>query len=80
MAFLFVLAATAQAGNTFSVTNLVTNDQTVNSAQITDPNLVNPWGVSFTPTSPLWVSDNGPGVSSLYSISNTDQVSIVTTP
>jgi uncharacterized protein (TIGR03118 family) len=75
-----VLAATAQAGNTFSVTNLVTNDQTVNSAQITDPNLVNPWGVSFTPTSPLWVSDNGPGVSSLYSISNTDQVSIVTTP
>jgi uncharacterized protein (TIGR03118 family) len=80
LAFLFVLAATAQAGNTFSVTNLVTNDQTVNSAQITDPNLVNPWGVSFTPTSPLWVSDNGTGVSSLYSITNNDHVSIVTTP
>ena len=33
----------------------------------TDPNLVNPWGLSFFPTSPLWVSDNGTDVSTLYS-------------
>ena len=26
-----------------------------------DPNLVNPWGVSFGPTTPFWVSDNGAG-------------------
>jgi uncharacterized protein (TIGR03118 family) len=33
----------------------------------TDPNLVNPWGMS-TPTAngPIWVSDNGTGVSTLY--------------
>ena len=77
LVFSFVLAATAQAGNTVSVTNLITNSQSANPAQITDPNLVNPWGVSFSPTSPLWVSDNGTGVSSVYSISNTDVASIV---
>ena len=36
---------TAQAGPDFSVTNLITNNQALNPAQITDPNLVNPWGV-----------------------------------
>jgi uncharacterized protein (TIGR03118 family) len=36
-------------------------------AQVTDPNLVNPWGLSFSPFSPLWVSDNGTDVSTLYS-------------
>ena len=80
LVFSFVLAATAQAGNTFSVTNLVTSSQSANMAPVTDTNLINPWGVSFTPTSPLWVSDNGTGVSTLYSITNSDQVSIVTSP
>src|SRR5271156_3163383 len=70
----------AQAGPTFSVTNLITNDQALNPAQITDPNLVNPWGVSFGPTTPLWVSNEGTGVASLYSISTSDQVSIVSNP
>src|SRR5258708_6710268 len=31
-----------------------------------DPSLVNPWGLSHGPTSPWWVSDNGPGVATLY--------------
>lgn len=31
-----------------------------------DPNLINAWGVSFTPTSPYWVSDNNSGFSTLY--------------
>ena len=74
------IAATAQAGPTFSVTNLITNNQADNPAQITDPNLVNPWGVSFGPTTPLWVSNEGTGVASLYSISTSDQVSIVSNP
>jgi uncharacterized protein (TIGR03118 family) len=80
LGFMLVLAAQAQAGPTFTVTNLITNSQAVNPAQITDPNLVNPWGVSFSPTSPLWVSDEGTGVSSLYTITPTNQVSIVTNP
>jgi uncharacterized protein (TIGR03118 family) len=32
----------------------------------TDPNLHNPWGISFSAGSPLWVSDQGTGVSTLY--------------
>jgi uncharacterized protein (TIGR03118 family) len=52
----------------FEVKNLVTNDQSVNPALLTDPSLVNPWGVSFGATSPFWVSDNGTGVSTLYRV------------
>ncbi len=36
------------------------------SADNTDSNLVNPWGISFSSTGPFWVSDNGTGVSTLY--------------
>jgi uncharacterized protein (TIGR03118 family) len=32
----------------------------------TDPNLINPWGMAFSPTSPVWISDNNAGVSTLY--------------
>ena len=32
----------------------------------TDPNIQNPWGISSSPTSPFWISDNKTGVSSLY--------------
>ncbi len=31
-----------------------------------DSNLVNPWGIATGPTTPLWVSDNGAGVSTVY--------------
>jgi len=50
----------------FDVNNLVTDDQSAHAAQITDPELVNAWGVSFGPTSPFWVSANGSGKSTLY--------------
>jgi uncharacterized protein (TIGR03118 family) len=45
-------------------TNLVSN--VPGMAQTTDPNLVNAWGITASPTSPFWVSDNGAGVSTLY--------------
>src|SRR5258707_13262825 len=32
----------------------------------TDPNLVNPWGLAFFPTSPFWTADTGTGLSTLY--------------
>jgi uncharacterized protein (TIGR03118 family) len=34
-------------------------------ALVTDPNLVNPWGIAFSPTGPFWFADNGSGVSDL---------------
>jgi uncharacterized protein (TIGR03118 family) len=37
------------------------------AAAQTDGNLVNPWGISFGPATPFWISDNGMGVSTLYS-------------
>jgi uncharacterized protein (TIGR03118 family) len=44
--------------------NLVSDQPGV--AQLQDTNLVNPWGLSSSPTSPLWVSDNGTDKTTLY--------------
>jgi len=44
--------------------NLVTTAAT--SAPHHDGNLVNAWGLSFLPTSPFWVSDNGTGKTTIY--------------
>jgi len=51
-----------------TVTNLVTDNPAVNAAQITDPGLVNAWGLSYSPTSPFWVSSNGAGTSAVYRV------------
>jgi uncharacterized protein (TIGR03118 family) len=49
----------------YAQTNLVSNGAV--AAAHTDPNLINPWGISFFPgASPFWVSDNNAGVSTLY--------------
>jgi len=61
------LAALPFAGraSSLAITNLVADDQTVNAAHTTDPALVNPWVVSYCPTSPFWVSANETGLSTL---------------
>src|SRR5271169_3261853 len=46
----------------------------------TDPNLKNPWGMSFSPTSPFWVSDQGAGVSTLYTGTGSSIPLVVTIP
>jgi hypothetical protein len=52
-------------GDTYSWTNLQSDIAGV--ATHTDANLVNPWGMAVpSPTGPIWVSDNGAGVSTLY--------------
>jgi uncharacterized protein (TIGR03118 family) len=48
----------------FTQTNLV-SDGFVPAPTI-DPNLINPWGVAASATSPFWVSDNGTGVTTIY--------------
>ena len=63
---LSAIGAGAGAGKTaFTQTNLVSNraDQ---GASVIDPSLRNPWGISAGATSPMWVSDNGTGVTTLY--------------
>jgi uncharacterized protein (TIGR03118 family) len=44
-------------------------------ATITDPHLVNPWGLSHGPTTPFWVSDQGTGVATLYNVPSGGPVS-----
>jgi len=57
------LAAPAHAV-VFDVTNLVSDGSV--PAHTVDPLLVNPWGVSFAPTGPFWISDNAKSVTTLY--------------
>jgi hypothetical protein len=71
-----LLLAAASAGiarpahaSSFQIKDIVTDDQAnlaalgFSAALTEDNNLVNPWGVSFTPTtSPFWISDNGAGL------------------
>jgi hypothetical protein len=52
------------AGRSYLQTNLVSDIPGL--AAHTDPNLKNPWGTSVGPGSPIWVSDNHAGVTTLY--------------
>jgi len=45
-----------------------------------DANLKNPWGFSFTATSPFWVSDQGTNVSTLYNGAGVPQALTVSVP
>src|ERR1700730_4449874 len=60
---LLLLPAVAHAQH-YTQTNLV-SDQT-GVAAVTEPHLVNPWGLTRSATSPWWVADNNSGVSTLY--------------
>ncbi len=51
-------------GGIYQRTNLVSDLAGV--ANFQDPNLVNAWGLSHSPTSPWWVSDNGTGFATVY--------------
>jgi uncharacterized protein (TIGR03118 family) len=50
-------------------TNLVSDDTHFASAQVQDPNLVNPWGLAASPTGEWWVANEGSGTSTLYKTS-----------
>jgi uncharacterized protein (TIGR03118 family) len=65
-------------GQHYTQTNLVSNTSGV--APVTDPQLINPWGISRGSGSPWWVSDNATGFSTLYNGAGTKQSLIVTIP
>jgi uncharacterized protein (TIGR03118 family) len=72
--------APASAGQPtrFDVASLVSDGFV--PAKTIDPDLINPWGISFGPTGPFWVSDNGTGVSTLYNGAGTKLGLTVTIP
>jgi len=49
-------------------------------ARVTDPNLVNAWGMGASATSPVWIGDNGTGTSVLYNGAGVKQGLVVTIP
>jgi len=80
---LLVLAATsfgsaATHADTYSWTNF--QSDIAGAATHLDRNLVNPWGMAVSPNGTIWVSDNGTGVSTLYSQDGTARPLVVTIP
>jgi uncharacterized protein (TIGR03118 family) len=62
----------------YQQTNLVSDVPGV--AKVTDPHLVNSWGIVHSPTSPFWIADNGTGFSTLYNGAGTPISLVVTIP
>src|SRR3954452_8281765 len=68
----FGVPGTVFGGGAFIQTNLITS--------ASDSDLINPWGISYGPNSPFWVSDNGTGKSTLYNGAGTKLGLVVTMP
>jgi uncharacterized protein (TIGR03118 family) len=66
------------ATRSYVQTNLVSDIPGL--AAHTDPNLKNPWGTSVGPGSPIWVSDNHAGVTTLYDGAGNPQPRVVAIP
>jgi hypothetical protein len=47
-------------------------------ATITEPELVNPWGVSHSNTSPFWTSNQGTSTTTLFAVTDKTNVTKVT--
>src|SRR4051812_28091119 len=73
--FLFSQSALPDA---FMQTNLVSSVPGL--APVTDSNLRNPWGMSFSATSPFWVSNQVTNTSTLYGATGTPNALVVTVP
>lgn len=62
----------------YSQTNLVSNVAGV--ATTTDPNLSNPWGISFIGGDDFWIANNFTGTSTLYNAQGAAESLVVTIP
>jgi uncharacterized protein (TIGR03118 family) len=65
-----------QAG--YSQTNLVSNTSGI--ATTTDPQLLNPWGISILPGQDFWIANNNSGTSTLYDAQGNKNSLVVTIP
>ncbi|WP_035358630.1 TIGR03118 family protein [Edaphobacter aggregans] len=65
-------------GQHYTQVNLVSNTSGV--APVTDPTLINPWGLSRSSSSPWWISDNGTGLSTLFNGAGLKNSLVVTIP
>jgi len=65
LALVATAAPSYAAKNSFDVDILTTDLPTVGVPH-SDPNLVNGWGLVFSASGPVWIADNGTGLSTLY--------------
>ncbi len=54
----------AAPGGSYLQTNIVSDVK--GTARVTDPNLINPWGIVSGANTPFWIADNNAGVSTIY--------------
>jgi uncharacterized protein (TIGR03118 family) len=64
---LMLMLVSSMAAAQYKLTHLVSNQ--AGMAAHTDPLLVNAWGLVYGPGGPFWISDNGSGLSTLYTAS-----------
>jgi uncharacterized protein (TIGR03118 family) len=72
------LAGRADSDDGVHQVNLVSDLPGV--AALTDPNLVNAWGLAFGPSTPIWVSNNGTSTSTLYAGATAPGVPVAAVP
>src|SRR5262245_15531810 len=83
---LAIATSSARAATSFELESYVTDDQAAlaaagfEPAAFVDPNLINPWGMSFSSTGPFWVSNQGTQTSTLYNGEGQPQSLIVSIP
>ena len=77
LAFVLVLGQSTALAQ-YKIKNLVSNQ--ARKAPHQDKNLVNAWGLAFSQDGPIWVSDEGKGVSTLYDGHGVPQSLVVTVP
>lgn len=78
LALSFSFGVTFARADSYSWSNLQSDIPGV--ALHTDPNLVNPWGLTASANGTIWVSDNGTGVSTLYKQDGSKNSLVVTIP
>jgi uncharacterized protein (TIGR03118 family) len=66
--------------STIYASDVLAFSETVLQTNATDPDLVNPWGISSSASSPFWVSDNGTGKTTLYNSAGVKQGLVVSMP
>lgn len=76
--FAIVFGAASAVAQRFNQTNIVSD--LPNVAITMDPNLKNAWGIAFGPGNPIWIADNGTGLSTLYDGAGNINPLVVTIP
>ncbi|GAC1347438.1 MAG: TIGR03118 family protein [Acetobacteraceae bacterium] len=72
---IITVSATAAHANAYQQINLVSNVSGL--AAITDPQLINPWGMASSGAGPFWTSNQGTNSSTLYAVTGSANVAKV---